>query len=147
MGKYIIDKNGTIRLLNSSSLENLPSGEESRAQGKTRLNVTVLPKTSDWLKGRGNASKLIDELVAAAIAGNLKPADHPSQKLEELTRENEKLKDQLSQLQSQLQTESEKHQDYQVLRDKVLSSLKLGKQAPGYKSAIKALDRFIAEMQ
>lgn len=108
-----------------------------------RLNVTVLPRTSDWLKGRGNASKLIDELVAAAIAENLKPADNPSEKLEELIRENEELKAQLS----QLRHESEESRDYQAIRDQVLAGLKLGKQAPGYKSALKALDRFITEIE
>jgi predicted GNAT family acetyltransferase len=124
-------------------MEDLEAGPSSRAQGKIRLNVTVLPRTSNWLKGRGNASQMIDQLVEAAIAGDLKTADHPSEKLEELTRENEELKAALS----QLQQESEQHQDYQVMRDKVLNSLKLGRQAPGYKSALKALDRFIAEIQ
>jgi len=50
-------------------------------------------------------------------------------KLEELTRDNEELKAALNQLQNQLQKESEKRQDYHVIRDKVLTSLKLGKQA------------------
>jgi hypothetical protein len=99
------------------------------------------------LKGWGNASHTIDELVEAAIAGNLKPTDNPSEKLAELMRENEELKAQLTQLQSQLPKEPEQSQDYQAIRDKVLSSLKLGKQAPGYKSAIKALERFIAEIK
>ena len=34
--------------------------------------------------------------------------------------------------------------DLQAMRDRVLSDLKLGKQAPGYKAATKALDRLIA---
>jgi type IV secretory pathway VirB10-like protein len=139
----VIDKNGKIGLSNLGSLENSASEASSHDQKKTRLNVTVLPKTSKWLKQRGNASQLIDELVAQAIAGDLKSSDHPSQKLEELTRENEELKSALS----HLEKESEKRQDYQIIRDKVLTGLKLGKQAPGYKSAVKALDRFIAEMQ
>ncbi len=111
-----------------------------------RLNVTVLPTTSSWLKGRGNASQMIDQLVEAAIVGNLKPADQPLQKLEELMRENSELKATLSQMQSQPQTESSDRQDYQVIRDQVLTKLKLGKQASGYKSAVKALDRFIAQL-
>ncbi len=131
----------------SRSLENLELGAKSQDQTKTRLNVTVLPRTSNWLKGWGNASHTIDELVEAAIAGNLKPTDNPSEKLAELMRENEELKAQLTQLQSQLPKEPEQSQDYQAIRDKVLSSLKLGKQAPGYKSAIKALERFIAEIK
>ncbi len=32
------------------------------------------------------------------------------------------------------------------LRDRTLNSLKLGKQAPGYKAAAKALDRFIQDL-
>lgn len=167
----MIDKNGKIRLSNSRSIENLELEAVSHDQTKTRLNVTVLPKTSKWLKGQGNASQTIDGLVAAAIAG-IQPSD--DSQVEELTRENSELKAQLSQLEnqlqkeaeerrdyakltrensdlkaqlSQLQKESEEPRDYQVIRDKVLSSLKLGKQAPGYKTAAKAIDRFIAEMQ
>ena len=167
----MIDKNGKRRLSNSRSIENLELEAVSHDQTKTRLNVTVLPKTSKWLKGQGNASQTIDGLVAAAIAG-IQPGD--DSQVEELTRENSELKDQLSQLEnqlqkeseerrdyakltrenselkaqlSQLQKESEEPRDYQVIRDKVLSSLKLGKQAPGYKTAVKAIDRFIAEMQ
>lgn len=139
----MINKNGKIRLSNSLSIKDLEMGASSHAQTKTRLNVTVLPKTSNWLKGQGNASQAIDELVAAAMTTNLEVTDQPSEKLAELTRENEELKAELS----QLQQESQKRQDYEVIRDKVLNSLKLGKQAPGYKSAVKALDRFIAELQ
>ena len=147
MGKYMIDKNEKIEVNNSRSFESLALETSSDAQGKKRLNVTVFPRTSNWLKERGNASHTIDELVEAAIAGNLKPTDNPSEKLAELSRENEELKAQLTQLQSQLPKEPEQSLDYQAIRDKVLSSLKLGKQAPGYKSAVKALDRFIAEVR
>lgn len=70
----------------------------------------------------------------------------PRKKLEEMTRENEELKAQLSQLQNQLRHESQQHQDYQVMRDKVLNRLKLGRLAPGYKSALRALNRFITEI-
>lgn len=34
----------------------------------------------------------------------------------------------------------------EILRDRVLSEMKLGKQAPGYKTAQKALNRFISEL-
>ena len=146
MKKLMIEKNGRRRFRKSREFEDFEIGA-SHAQTKTRLNVTVLPSTSNWLKGWGNASHTIDELVEAAIAGNLKPTDNPSEKLAELMRENEELKAQLTQLQSQLPKEPEQSQDYQAIRDKVLSSLKMGKQAPGYKSAIKALERFIAEIK
>jgi hypothetical protein len=36
--------------------------------------------------------------------------------------------------------------ELKILRDRVLSELKLGKQAPGYKNAQKALNRFITEL-
>ena len=36
--------------------------------------------------------------------------------------------------------------DLEALRDRILLELKLGKQAPGYKAAQKALNRFIAEL-
>lgn len=130
----------------SRSIAELELGASLHEQTKTRLNVTVFPRTSNWLKERGNASHAIDELVEAAIDVNLKPTDHPSQKLAELIRENSELKAELSQLQGQLRHESEDHRDYQVIRDKALHSLKLGKQAPGYKIAVKALDRFIADL-
>jgi regulator of replication initiation timing len=143
----MIERNGRKTNRKARSFEDFETGASSHAQTKTRLNVTVLSSTSNWLKGRGNASQTIDEMVEAAIAGNLKPADNLSQKVAELIRENEKLKAEQSQLQSQLQKESEKSRDYQSIRDKVLHSLKLGKQAPGYKTAVKAVDRFIAEIQ
>lgn len=143
----MIERNVRKTNRKARSFEDFETGASSHAQTKTRLNVTVLPRTSNWLKGRGNASHTIDELVETAIAGNLKPADNLSQKVAELIRENEKLKAEQSQLQSQLQKESEKRRDYQSIRDKVLHSLKLGKQALGYKRAVKALDRFIAEIQ
>lgn len=139
----MIERNRRKTNRKARSFEDFETGASSHAPTKTRLNVTVLPRTSNWLKGRGNASHTIDELVEAAIAENLKPADNLSQKVAELIRENEKVKAE----QSQLQKESEKRRDYQSIRDKVLHSLKLGKQALGYKRAVKALDRFIAEIQ
>ncbi len=35
----------------------------------------------------------------------------------------------------------------EAMRDRILSGLKLGKQAPGYKAATKALDRLIAQLR
>jgi len=46
-------------------------------------------------------------LMTQAIAGDLKPADHPSEKLEELTRDNE-VEGGAKSTASQLQKESEK---------------------------------------
>jgi len=92
----MIERNGRKTNRKVRSFEDFETGASSHAQTKTRLNVTVLPSTSNWLKGWGNASHTIDELVEAAIAGNLKPTDNPSEKLAELMRENEELKAQLT---------------------------------------------------
>jgi len=48
---------------------------------------------------------------------------------------------------SQLQKESEQRREYQAIRDQLLRGLESGRLAPEYKSAVKALDRFIAEMR
>ena len=128
---------------NSQPLENLASETAARVQTKTRLSVTVLPETSSWLKERGNASHVIDELVATAIDGHLSPSEQLSQQLEEVNLENSELKAQLMQMRKQL----ESPKDYQAIREKVLASLKLGRQASGYRSAVKALNRFITEVE
>lgn len=143
----MIDKNGKIRLKKSRSVEHLEVGAASHDQAKTRLNVTVLPSTSTWLKGRGNASQTIDELVAEAMNGNLTSPEQSSQQLAELTRKNEELSLEITRLQTQLQQEAEKRPNYQAIRNQVLSNLKLGRQATQYKQAVKVLDLFIAKMQ
>lgn len=60
------------RQLNPRSLENLKLGAEARNQNKVRRNTTLLPETIQWLEERGNASLLIDSLVASARNGSLK---------------------------------------------------------------------------
>jgi len=78
------------------------------------------------LKHQGNASKLIDDLVAQA---SLETSSRPS--LGETRRADSAITrvEGGAKSASQLQKESEKRQDYHVIRDKVLTSLKLGKQA------------------
>ncbi|MBU7583811.1 MAG: hypothetical protein KAF91_13025 [Nostoc sp. TH1S01] len=44
------------------------------------------------------------------------------------------------------QTSLPQPQTFEALRDRILSQLKLGKQATGYKVALKALNLFIAEL-
>ncbi len=46
-----------------------------------------------------------------------------------------------------LRQEKEHLPDLETVRARILSGLKLGKQAPGYKAAVKALDCFIAELR
>lgn len=45
------------------------------------------------------------------------------------------------------QSQSQQIPDLEGTRDRVLFELKLGKQAPGYKAAVKALDRYIDELR
>ncbi|HEY9707007.1 MAG TPA: hypothetical protein V6D48_02255 [Oculatellaceae cyanobacterium] len=44
------------------------------------------------------------------------------------------------------QHQGEPPPDWEALRDRILKSLKLGTQAPGYKASRKALDQFINEL-
>lgn len=45
------------------------------------------------------------------------------------------------------QNHSQQLPDLEAMRDRILKDLKLGRQAPGYKAAVKALDRFIDELR
>lgn len=73
------------------------------------------------------------------------------EKLQQISLENESLLKKLQQTRAELEeVRSQKTDaptfelpDLDELRDRILASLKLGKQAPGYKSAQKALDKFI----
>ena len=58
------------------------------------------------------------------------------EEVERLITENETLK----------QSTGQELPDLEEIRDRVLKSLKLGTQAPGYKVARKALDQFIREL-
>lgn len=66
-------QNGTgKRQINPRSLENLKLGAEARRQDKIRRNCSLLAETIQWLEGSGNASNMIDILVASARSGSLK---------------------------------------------------------------------------
>lgn len=60
------------RQINPRSLENLKLGAEARNRDKIRRNTTLLPETVQWLEEHGNASFMIDTLVASAKSGALK---------------------------------------------------------------------------
>lgn len=62
----------TNRKMNPRSLANLSPKAASKG-GKQNLKVTLLPDTIAWLKRSGNASQRIEDLVAAARSGTLKP--------------------------------------------------------------------------
>lgn len=139
------------------SLENLKLGAASRYQGKIRQNVTILPDSLEWLKKGGNVSGRIDELVAAAKSGELKSSHTHDRKDENnLSSENvykqvELLKAELEQLRSERdrlkEQQPQQQPDLEAIRDRALTKLKLGKQAPEYKRSKKAMDLLIAELE
>ncbi|MCA1991535.1 MAG: hypothetical protein LDL41_05740 [Coleofasciculus sp. S288] len=62
------------------------------------------------------------------------------------------MSDEVERLRQELDTTTEstrqslEQPNLEALRDRVLSSLKLGKQSPGYKTTKKALEKFIEEL-
>ncbi len=155
---------GKARKISERSLENLKLGAKARAQDKVRHNFTIKPETIEWLKKGGNASGQIDELVAAAKSGELKPEDTHDRKAENLSVSKhaykqiiEALKAEVEQLQQQNAVLSEENAslleqleqlqqslDLEDKRDRFLASLRVGKQAPEYKRNKKMIDGFIA---
>lgn len=151
------------RQMNERSLENLKLGAQARYQGKVRHNVSLLPETMEWLKKDGSASQRIDELVKAAKSGELKPvhthdrkdenhlsSENVYKQIDELKIELEQARLERDRLAAELaanQASQSQQPDLEAIRDRVLASLKLGKQAPEYKRTKKAIDSFIAFVQ
>ncbi len=81
---WIVAMASKARKISERSLENLKLGAKARDQDKIRHNFTIKPETIEWLKKGGNASGRIDELVAAAKSGELKPKDTHDRKAENL---------------------------------------------------------------
>lgn len=163
------------RQINERSLENLKLGAQARYQGKIRQNVSILPETSEWLKCSGNASGMIDDLVAAVKNGELRAnythertqvepekSNSVYKQIEALKAEAEQLRAQLVALEQEKAklvyelAESERQKDvnqsyvlpdYEAARSSALAKLKLGKQSPDYKRSKKAMDLMIAELK
>lgn len=92
----------------------------------------------------------------------LAPEEHPCNTRQELENQPSitRYKEQIERLNAEIQNLSQENAvlmerativppqvvDLEALRDRILFDLKLGKQAPGYKAAQKALNRFIAEL-
>lgn len=72
-----------------------------------------------------------------------------NEKIQHLENQLEQLRQERDQLAADLATcqVSQQQPDYETIRDRVLASLKLGKQAPGYKSAMKVLNDFISRLK
>ncbi len=168
---------GKERRVSDRSLENLKKGAQARYQGKERHNFTVLPETLQWLKSSGNASGMIDDLVAIAKNGGLKSNnthDKEDEKnldsnnvykqmsalkaeLEQLRSERDQLDREVNELHAKvgdldleltnLKQQPQQQLDFEAIRDRALASLKLGKQAPEYKRAKKYMDLLLAQLQ
>ncbi len=78
------------RNINPNSLANL--NPQARAMGKVRRNTTLLPETITWLERiGGNVSQGIEDLVAAAKAGQLRSVTDDSPQPDEVARLKEAL--------------------------------------------------------
>ncbi|MGF1481266.1 MAG: hypothetical protein ACFB4I_17580 [Cyanophyceae cyanobacterium] len=59
--------------MHPNSLANLEKGASARFKGKQQITLTLMPDVVQWLKRSGNASQRVEDLVAAARSGRLKP--------------------------------------------------------------------------
>jgi molybdenum-dependent DNA-binding transcriptional regulator ModE len=68
--------------------------------------------------------------------------------LESLRQERDQLEAEVNRFTEQLAAEERSHEsiNHEAVRDRILASLKLGKQAPQYKAAARAIDEFIKEI-
>ena len=71
--------------------------------------------------------------------------DSVSKERDELVKLNNALTTELDRLKET--TPAPQLPDLEAVRERILSGLKLGKQAPGYKAALKALERFTDELR
>ena len=111
MAGKIVDRRDKERQINPRSLENLKLGAEARNQDKQRTNLTLLPETAHWLKGTGNASEKVDELVAEARRGNLGSAPGASEQVEQLQKALEQEREKVKQLEQAVKAETERAND------------------------------------
>jgi hypothetical protein len=115
-------------------------------QGKFALHdddyrqVRSLRLTDESWKALGIAAECLGmsraDYLEKVIRGNVNPSN---------TREKEPI-DQAKTTVVELATTPRQEATLLTLRDQVLRQLKLGKQAPGYKAALKALNDFIAAL-
>lgn len=130
------DKKG----VNPKSLENLRLGAEARNKDKQRTNLTLLPETVRWLKGHGNASDKVDELVAEA-----KKNPFPQNQTDTVPELKEKIKSLESSLRDETDRANEYLKDQFKAADILKEALKLKANAGGaikdqIKKAIALLD-------
>jgi hypothetical protein len=111
MAGKIVDRRDKERQVNPRSLENLKLGAEARNQDKQRTNLTLLPETVQWLKGTGNASEKVDELVTEARRNNSVSAPGASEQVEQLQKALEQEREKVRQLEQAVRAETERAND------------------------------------
>ncbi len=151
MNDKILKQRSKERQVNPRSLENLKLGAEARNQDKQRTNLTLLPETVRWLKGWGNASEKVDELVTEARRSHLGSAPVSDQQLEQLQKAYEQEREKVKQLEHLLKQETERADEYcleELRAAKILhEALKLKANAGGaIKAKIKEALQFIDDI-
>ena len=151
MNEKIVDRRGKERQVNPRSLENLKLGAEARNQDKQRTNLTLLPETVRWLKGWGNASEKVDELVAEARRNNSVSTPAISEQVEQLQKAYEQEREKVKQLEQMLKAETERANEYcseELKASKILhEALKLKANSGGaIKNKIKEALSFIDDI-
>jgi len=112
MAGKIVDRRDKERQVNPRSLENLKLGAEARNQDKKRTNLTLLPETVRWLKGWGNASDKVDELVTEARRNNSVSAPGASEQVEQLQKALEQEREKVRQLEQAVKAERDRADEY-----------------------------------
>lgn len=140
------DSNGK-RTMNPNSLKNLELGAKTRYQGKVKATLTLLPDTLSWLKGKGNASRLVDEMVKAARAGQFKPIESDRPKfgqLDALKSENDELYREIEKLRSEVKYASIKVMEFRELMSPVAQAIRIKKSGYQRNSAGKLIKEILA---
>jgi hypothetical protein len=137
-GKFAL-KNEDYRLVRSLRLTDetwIALGIAAECLGITR---------ADYLEQivRDNALPGITWIEEAAVSTNTRPE---GELLPCITWKEEPHAQEKAPVMEQAVTALPQMADLEALRERILLDLKLGKQAPGYKAAQKALNRFIAEL-
>lgn len=158
---YQIDRG--VQLI-PANLQHEPVTQSNQDEYVTQSNYDELvTQSSEQLSQREEQLTLLEQ-EKASLQQERDRLKKQSQLLEEINndlikqkaewhdclRERAELQEQVYQLKGELeamQDQSKQQLDYEALRDRALAKLKLGRQAPEYKRAKKAMDLLIEELQ
>ncbi len=117
---------------------------------KASLDRPSSPQSGNWQATLSSVSARLSQ-TEACLANSLAREQHLSDRIDSLERQmGECLRFQREQqsfaLLPSVQLPPENFPDLETLSHRILQELRLGRQAPGYRTATKALSRFIAEL-